>query len=183
MLAWGGPSTATMLTQLFTACWKLGNMPAQWDKALIRYIHKGGNQSKLEISNYRPISLLSTVAKLFTIVWLPRLMAPLSDELVQEQGCGKSGQGHLEHLWAFMATVVQGMEDSPDGEVFAMFADVSKAYDQVWRDALYLMLYGYGIRGQLLILIQRWLDKACAVTEWNGVRGPAVALQQGLRQG
>ena len=183
MLVWGGKAAVAMLTPLFASSWNLGTMPNQWGKALIRYIHKGNPLNKIEISNYRPISLLSTVAKLFTVVWLPRLMKVLAPELVQEQGCAKSGQGSLEHLWAFMATVEQGMEDSPTGEVFAMFADVSKAYDQVWRDGLYLMLYGHGVRGQLWTLIQKWLDGSRAVTEWNGVRGPEVALEQGLRQG
>ena len=89
----------------------------------------------------------------------------------------------MEHLWAFMAVVEEGMETAPKKEVFVLFADVSKAYDQVWRDGLYLLLYSYGIRGQMWTLIQKWLDGACAVTEWNGVRGPEVPLRQGLRQG
>ena len=46
--------------------------------------------------------------------------------------------------------------------MFAMFADAHKAYDQVWRDALYLILYTQGVRGKLLGSIQSWLNGAVA---------------------
>ena len=71
-----------------------------------------------------------------------------------------------------------------EGEgMHAFFADAHKAYDQVCRDGLYLTLYTQGVRGKLWATVQAWLNGAVAVTEWNGVRGPQVALQQGLRQG
>ena len=55
-----------------------------------------------------------------------------------EQRCGRKGQGATEHLWAFMAQVDACLDgDIPDGEdtagAYALFADVFKSYDQVWR--------------------------------------------------
>ena len=77
--------------------------------------------------------------------------------------------------------------ESPDGqvqkEVYALFADVSKAYDQVWRSGLYSLLYVYGVRGKMWQIIQQWLDNATATTKWNGTLGPCVPLAEGLRQG
>ena len=32
-------------------------------------------------------------------------------------------------------------------------------------------------------IIQEWLNNATARTTWNGVRGPAVVLEKGLRRG
>ena len=77
--------------------------------------------------------------------------------------------------------------DVPDGEdsagAYALFADVAKAYDQVWRDGLYLALYSMGVRGPMWRIIQQWLDGATACTSWNGVHGRTVGLAEGLRQG
>ena len=67
--------------------------------------------------------------------------------------------------------------------VYALFADVHKEYDQVWREGLYFILYAQGLRGPLWRMVRAWLDGAQAETEWNGVRGPVVCLEQGLRQG
>ena len=186
MLVWGGGATAAMLAPIFDRAWQTSMLPNCWSKALVHYIYKGkGKGGDLEVSNYRPISLLSVVAKLYTMVLLPRLAAKVGPHLIVEQGCAKPGQGHLEHLWAFMSMAEDAMEQGEENGsgMFAMFADAHKAYDQVWRDALYLILYTQGVRGKLLGSIQSWLNGAVAVTQWHGVQGPEVALEQGLRQG
>ena len=36
------------------------------------------------------------------------------------------------------------------GPSYALFADVAKAYDQVWRDGLYLTLYSTGMNYLIL---------------------------------
>ena len=98
-----------------------------------------------------------------------------ADHLVTEQGCGQKGQGAPEHLWAFIDLMEEGMVGGEvDGETpgaYALFADVANAYDQVWRDGLYLTLYSMGIRGAMWHMIQEWLNNAEACTTWNGVRG------------
>ena len=75
--------------------------------------------------------------------------------------------------------------DVPDGEntagAHALFADVPKAYGQVWRDGLYLALYSIGVRGPMWRIIQGWLDGASACTTWNGVHVPSVPLAEGMR--
>ena len=79
--------------------------------------------------------------------------------------------------------------DVPDEEgtagAYALFADVSKAYDQVWRDidGLYLALYSIGVRGPIWKIIWGWLDGASACTTWTGVHGPSAPLAEGLRRG
>ena len=40
-----------------------------------------------------------------------------------------------------------------------------------------------GVRGAMWHIIQEWLNNARACTTWNGVRGPTVKLEEGLRQG
>ncbi len=55
---------------LFEAVWKLG-IPRQWKSAKTILIHKKGDT--VDISNFRPISLLSTIYKLFSSVLSTRL--------------------------------------------------------------------------------------------------------------
>ena len=110
------------------------------------------------------------------VVWLPRVMRVLSPSLVVEQGCAKQGQGAQGHLWAFLSLAedsIQVLDGEGEG-LCALFADVHKAYNQVWRDGLFLILYTQGLRGNLWQLIQAWLGGAVASTEWNGAQGPEV---------
>ena len=74
-------------------------------------------------------------------------------------------------------------DNAPKAGAYALFADIAKAYDQVWRKGLYLTLYSVGVRGKMWKVIQAWLNNASATTSWNGVDGPKVCLKQGFRQG
>ena len=58
----------------------------------------------------------------------------------REQGCGRKQQGSLEHLWALTELIedcMEGRDGHAHAGVYALFAEVSKAYDQVWRSGLY----------------------------------------------
>ena len=119
---------------------------------------------------------MSVVAKIFTRSWLPRLIRKIAPNLPLEQGCGRKGQGSTEHLWAFLSMVEDCLEgrdnDSlPLKECYALFADIHKAFDQVWRDGLYCALYAQGVRGKMWNMIQSWLNGTRATTTWNGTHG------------
>ena len=135
MVVFGREDVLTVLTALYERLWNSGELPASWDEARIKYLHK--KHSKLEVSNYRPISLISVLAKTFTCSWLPRLQAATVSSQVAEQGCGRKQQGAPEQLWASMTQMEEAVENEGEPstvefEVFALFADAAKAYDQVW---------------------------------------------------
>lgn len=180
MLVWGGEALLGPLTYLYEAVWLDQTVPEAWSTAEISYIYKGKGAAT-EVSNYRPISLISCVGKAYTRAWLPRLTEKVCPHLVTEQGCSRKRQGALEQLWA-VTSVIEDAMDAGTG-AYALFADVHKAYDQVWRDGLYLSLYAHGVRGRLWGAIQAWMRGATATTRWQGARGPEVRLEEGLRQG
>ena len=180
MIVWGGQPAIDILHALYGAVWASDVVPSQWTHAHITYLYKGKG-SKREISNYRPISLTSIIGKLMTKSLLPTLNDIIQPHLVLPQGCGKKGEGSMEHLWALLSLTRENMDAGKC--VHAFFADVHKAYDQVWREALYYGLYAMGVRGRLWRFVQQWLDSATATPKWNGTEGAVTALEQGLRQG
>ena len=54
------------LVELFNEIFKSGSYPSEWAKAIIQPIHKKGDTTNPD--NYRGISLLSCVSKLYTSV-------------------------------------------------------------------------------------------------------------------
>src|SRR5438552_12231847 len=73
MLKRGGDALAGALHRLFSHMWRTERWPEQWQAGRITAIHKGGD--KEEVDNYRGITLLLSVAKLFEVVVNTRLYA------------------------------------------------------------------------------------------------------------
>lgn len=67
------------LLNVFNRCLELGEFPRLWKKAKLVLIHKGADKPPDEPSSYRPISLLSTVGKLYERLLLGRVNIHLNN--------------------------------------------------------------------------------------------------------
>ena len=84
MLVWGGEAVTQVLAAIYKRVWHSGVLPTSWNLSQIKYLHKDHQSSKTEVTNYRPISLMSTTAKIFTRSWLPRLIKKIIPNLPNE---------------------------------------------------------------------------------------------------
>ena len=87
----GGEVVISKLADLFTQCIREGKIPDNWSNAIIILLHKKGNIT--DLGNYRPISLLSNVYKLFT-----KITAALDFNQPREQAGFRSGFSTTDHL-------------------------------------------------------------------------------------
>ncbi len=70
-----------------------------------------------------------------------------------------------------------------DKKLYAAFMDLEKAYDRVDREALWSVLYIYGVGGQLLKGIQTFYGEANACVRVRGEFSESFAVEVGVRQG
>ena len=123
----GGASLSIAITALFNHCLELEKIPEAWENAMITLLHKKGDITKLE--NYRPISLLSTLYKLFMKIIAKRLTKKLDFYQPVEQAGFRSGFSTNDHLQV-MRTLIEKCNEYKIGIVL-IFIDFEKAFDSV----------------------------------------------------
>lgn len=134
-----------------------GVLPNAWREANVTPLFKKG--SRLDPSNYRPISLTSVVCKIMeTFVRDSLVIHMLQNNLICKQQHGfvprRSCATNLLETIDFLTLAMS--EKTPTDVIFLDFA---KAFDKVSHRALRIKLEGYGIQGQVLNWIMAFLSE------------------------
>ena len=133
--------------------------------------------------NYRPITPLSCLGKLFTSILNNRLnkFAEKYEIICHNQAGFRRGLSTSDNL--FVLQSLFDMSKSTKNKLFCAFIDFKQAFDNVWRDGLWYKLQKYNINGKCLNLIKNMYNniKSRIVTpDGNSVFFPCC---KGVRQG
>ena len=92
----GGEESVKLFTKLFNQISETKTIPAEWKEAKMIILHKRGDMR--DIKNYRPISLLSHMYKLFTQTLQKRMEKVLDENQPREQAGLRNGYSTADHL-------------------------------------------------------------------------------------
>lgn len=139
--------TVQALTLMFNYVFRKETWPARWQSGIVVPIHKGGN--RMDPGNYRPITLLSVVGKVFGSVVESRLSSWSEERLAMadEQGGFRRCRGTPDLLFAMKETLL--VRKALNLPTLATFIDARKAYDTVWREGNFVKLHDMGVRGKM----------------------------------
>ena len=96
LLKLGGEEIHKVLAKLYNECLKQRKIPATWNNATMILIFKKGDKN--DIKNYRPISLLSAMYKLFTRIITARIEKQLDFHQPREQAGFRRGFSTMDHI-------------------------------------------------------------------------------------
>ena len=160
-----------VLYDLFNICFDYGIIPDKWSESIISPIIKSNNTYPRKPGNYRGISLLSSIAKVYGSVLNNRLMKYLDKIfLYEEQNGFRQNRSCLDHICSRHSIIQNKLNAGTD--LLVAFIDLKKAFDTINRDLLFLKLRAVGIDGKMYFSIRSLLLKVKLVrvnkvfTEW-----------------
>ena len=143
------------LTLMINQMLSSGVFPEVFRKSKIIPLYKKGDFSLL--SNYRPISLLPTISKIFERIIYNQLYQYFNDnELLAEQQCGFRAQHSTEYAAIKLFDHISKEMDSGNTPT-ALYMDLSKTFDTLSFDIILQKLKYYGVMGTELRLLTDYL--------------------------
>ena len=179
LLKYGGVELEKKLTRLFGLWWTQGKTPRALKEASIVPLHKKGDAA--DPNNYRGISLLNVIGKVYTRILHKRLYAAVGRHIVPAQAGFVSGRNTVDQI--FVLHDVIGRFKCNKKDLFIAFLDVAKAYDTVWRDALWFKMDKMGVPRKLRKVIEELYSDSFNVVSTLGGNSTVFAINIGLRQG
>lgn len=181
LLKEAGHSIVPSLTKLFNLSLTTATVPESWKRANVIPVHKKGDKDVT--NNYRPISLLCVVSKLFERVVFKKLYNFIHEHklLTKFQSGfipGDSTVNQLAFLYNFFCKALDGKKD-----VRIVFCDISKAFDRVWHAGLLYKLHKIGVRGTLLAWFQDYLTNRLQRVIIRGQNSEWGEIKAGVPQG
>ena len=141
------------LQEMFNTIFGSSSFPKDWCKALIVPLHKKGEQSNP--GNYRGISLLPVLSKIFTSILNSRINAWCveNDILCQEQAGFKRGFSTIDNIF-IVNTIIKKYTQKQGGRCYCAFIDFTKAFDLLNRDALWYKLQKLGMSTKMINMLK-----------------------------
>ena len=172
-------SVSKPLSMLFTLSLKQGIVPILWKKSFVVPIYKSGN--KHNIKNYRPISKLSTIPKLFEKILCDAIYPILRPHIIQEQHGFLNKKSTESNLCEFVDRILRAMDDGC--QVDTVYTDFSKAFDKISHQILIQKLCMIGVHGDLLRWIESYLRNRSQAVTVKGYCSSFLPVTSGVPQG
>ncbi len=134
-------------------------------------------------ANYRPISLLSNISKIFERAMYDRIELFLNDfDLIYKNQFGFRKKHSTTHA---LISIVEEIRNNLDNKIFscAVFVDLEKAFDTVNHHILLKKLDYYGISGIANSWIKSYLSNRSQAVMVNGVTSSQKPINCGVPQG
>ena len=166
------------MSDLFNYSLASGKVPASWKQANVTPIFKKDNPS--DVTNYRPISLLSTIGKVLEKIIHKYLYNYFHENhvITTLQSGFVPGDSTVNQLAALYNTFCKALDEGK--EVRAIFCDISKAFDRVWHKGLIFKLKAAGVSGSLLNWFCDYLNDRRQRVVLPGGNSECSALNQHL---
>lgn len=171
-----------VLAKIFSACLKLCYFPSCWKQAIVVGVPKPKKDNTMP-SNYRPISLLPTISKVFERIILGKIEQHIENHPIipNEQFGFKRGHSTCHQLVRLVNEIRTGFTLKKSSGLVLL--DVEKAYDSVWQEAILHKMSQAEFPLYILKLIRSYLLNRSFRVSVNGFLSEDKPVPFGVPQG
>jgi exonuclease III len=158
-----------------------GTFPNELKIAKVLPLYKSGD--KLSMSNYRPVSVLPSLSKIFERLMYNRLHSFIAKYNILH--CNQFGFRRNHSTSMALATIVDKIVCALNNNEFVLgvFLDFSKAFDTVKHEILIKKLEHYGVRGPSLSWFSSYLKNRNQYVYFNDSNSSTKVISSGVPQG
>ena len=166
---------------ILTSIWEEEEIPADLRDAFIVSLFKNKGQ-RADCGNHRGISLLSIAGKILARIMLNRAVHSIAEENLPESQCGfRRNRSTVDMV--FVVRQIQEKCIEQNMNLYAVFIDLTKAFDTVNREALWVILGKLGCPAKFVKLIQLFHDNMTGEVLVDGEPSERFGISSGVKQG
>ncbi len=172
-------ATVDILYPLFVQIWNEEKFPEEWkDGHLIKLPKKG---DLTNCNNYRGITLLVIIGKVFNRIILNRMKFAVDEKLRDNQAGFRANRSCTDQIATLRIIIEQTLEWN--SSAYINFVDYQKAFDSVDRTTLWKLMRHYGIPEKLVNLVSKSYDGTRCQVCHEGQLSDSFEIKTGVRQG
>ena len=138
---------------MFNKSLTIGYFPNIWKMSFVTPIHKSGD--KHDVMNYRPISKLSIIPKIFEAIITKKLSSIISPYICKNQHGFRPKMSISTNLLLYQSKILNSFKNHI--QVDSIYTDFQKAFDKVNHKLLLKKLFNIGFNGNFLDWIESYL--------------------------
>lgn len=182
-------SIAIPLTHIVNLSLENGIFPDRLKYSVVKPLYKKGDDT--DLNNYRPITLIPILAKIFEKVMAKRIQSFITDNniIAGEQFGFQTGKSTTLACFALIKKITECINEKIPN--VALFLDMSKAFDFVNHNILLHKAFNYGLRGKANCWLTSYLENRKQCTEISRIedknkiviRSEYMTIKNGVPQG
>ena len=178
LLQIAAPAIAAPLAKLFNCCIESCMWPTQWKISCVTPVYKKEDETNKK--NYRPISVLSVIPKLFEKIMFEQLYKTLSPLFSSNMSGFLRGHSCCTVLLKLTDDWRMALDEKKDVGVVAI--DLSRVFDSICHNLLLAKLKAYGLQDSAINLIWSYLSDRLQRVKCNGTYSDYLPIRCGVPQ-
>lgn len=175
----GGIELQKRIHELVYMVWEQEKIPEEWNIGIVKPIFKKGD--KLSCENYRGITLLNVVYKIFSSILHARINVYADGILGEYQAGFRANRSTTDQIFALRQAMEKCYEYNID--LYIIFIDFMQAFDKLNRNEIFKALEKLGIPHKLINLVKATLENNKAKVSIGSKTTRQFEVTAGVRQG